>query len=370
MKTSVCATIAVLTTCIGCQSTPASDAPGRVAEFEVRHEILVTPAAGAKELRMWVVLPQEDALQSVSELKIETPLEHRTTTDSEGNHILYLSGTGPFAESIPVVATFALDRKEQQTDPDPDATRPLEASERQKMSHYLASNRHVKIDDSTKALAAQIVGDEKNPVRAARKIYDWKLVNIDYWVNDPANKKASPVGSSEYCLTTRTGNCTDLHSLYASLTRSAGIPTRILYGSFLKKELDGQDVDQSYHCWIEFWAPEIGWIPLDVAVADIFDGPITITPDNETLVRRTTAAGYTGPDALLVDYYFGTIEERRVLWTVGRDLELEPRPAAGTVHALPKAYVEIDGQPVAEKAGWTRKLTYHEVVTIGGAAPQ
>ena len=370
MKTPVHASAALLATCIACQSTSSSTTPPREAEFELRHEILVTPAPEAKELRMWVVLPQEDALQSVSNVRIETPLEHRTTTDSEGNRVLYLSAKGPFTGTIPVVTTFALDRREQLTVPDPDATRPLDDAERAKMSHYLEANQYVKIDDSTKALAAQIVGEEKNPVSAARAIYDWTLENIDYWVKAPATKKASPVGSSEYCLSTRTGNCTDFHSLYASLTRSAGIPTRILYGSFLKQELDGQDVDQSYHCLIEFWAPEIGWIPLDVAVADIFDGPIALTTENETLVRRTTAAGYSGPDAALVDYYFGNLEERRVLWSVGRDLELEPPPAAGAIHALPKAYVEIDGQPVAEKSGWTRKLTYHEVGEKGAAAPK
>ncbi len=52
-------------------------------------------------------------------------------------------------------------------------------------------------------------------------------------------------------------------------------------------------------------------------------------------------------------------------WTLGRDLILEPRQADGPVNALPKAYVEVDGRPVPEEEGWTRKLTYRELPLEG-----
>jgi transglutaminase-like putative cysteine protease len=203
-------------------------------------------------------------------------------------------------------------------------------------------------------------------VKAARKIYDWVLDNIDYWVKDPANKKASPVGSSEYCLTTKTGNCTDFHSLWVALGRSAGIPSRIVYGSIFKPELAGKDSDQSYHCWPVFYATGIGWISQDVAVADIFHGTFPLNDANAEKVRLTTASGYSGPDEKLVNWYFGNIDDRRVVWSTGRDLKLDPPQAAGPVNALPKAYVEVDGVVFGEKSAdgktvqWTRKLTYTE----------
>ena len=195
---------------------------------------------------------------------------------------------------------------------------------------------------------------------AARKLYDWELKNIDYWVKDPPNKKASPVGSTEYCLSTGTGNCTDFHSLWTSLARASGIPTRIIYGSFFKAELDGQDADQSYHCWPEFFVPGLGWVPHDVAVADIFMGDFKSTPENDKPVRLTTADGYKGADLAKVEYYFGNIDERRVTWSRNRDLTLSPQQAGGPVNALPKAYVEVDGKIGAEKEVWTRKLTFKE----------
>ncbi|MBI1853196.1 MAG: transglutaminase domain-containing protein [Planctomycetes bacterium] len=310
-----------------------------------------------------MALPQDsDVAQKISDLKIGAPIKHEVKRDSEGNQVLYLESDLPLkSPDFSVVATFKVTRSELKSGVDAEKTRALNDAERKEHAHDLQANQNVVISDDVKKLSADIVKDEKNPVKQARALYDWTLKNIDYWVKDPANKKASPVGSSEYCLTTKTGNYTDFHSLWAALARASGIPTRIVYGSLFKPELDGQDTDASYHCWIEFFAPQIGWVPLDVAVADIYDGTFTVNKDNETMVRRTTADGYRGPEPEKVNYYFGNLDDRRVTWSVGRDLVLDPKPACGTLNALPKAYIEIDGKPAAEKTVWTRKLTYKEL---------
>jgi hypothetical protein len=72
------------------------------------------------------------------------------------------------------------------------------------------------------------------------------------------------------CLRTKTGNCPDFHSLFASLAMAAGIPTRMVYGSLLKPTLNGVQIDGSYHCWICFFAPNYGWLPLDVSLTKIY----------------------------------------------------------------------------------------------------
>jgi transglutaminase-like putative cysteine protease len=336
-------------------------AGAKQADFSVKNQVELTVPPGAQEVRVWMALPQEDALQKVSNLHVDSPYPWQITKDSEGNRVLFVEAKSPKEGTYPITTTFDLTRKEDRHEITPDKTRPLNDAEKQRFAAELSGNANVVLSPEVRDLSAKIVGGEKNPILASQKLYDWTLKNVDYWVKTPATKKASPVGSSEYCLSTRTGNCTDFHSLYAALSRSAGIPTRMLYGSFFKKELDGKDVDQSYHCWVEFYAPEVGWIPLDVAVADIFVGDFNVTPENDELVRRTTAAGYTGPDPAMVDYYFGNVEERRVLWSVGRDIELDPKPAGGAVNALPKAYVEIDGKAAAEKTAWKRKMTYTEL---------
>lgn len=333
----------------------------RTAKFEARNEFKVIVPEGAKKVRAWFAMPQDDPLQTVTNFKVESPLPHQITTDAAGNKAVYIEVNDPTVKEFTVVETFGVNRREQISGVAASKAKALTAGEREKFGSELAANKHVVIDDKIRTLAKEIVGDEKNTVAAARKLYDWTLANIEYWVKDPKNKKASPVGSTEYCLSTKTGNCTDFHSLWTSLARASEIPTRMVYGSFFKKELDGQDADQSYHCWPEFYVGGIGWVPHDVAVADIFVGDFQSNAHNEELVRLTTADGYSGADKSKVDYYFGNIDERRVTWSRGRDLTLSPKPEGGPVNALAKAYVEVDGKVAAEKEVWTRKLTFREI---------
>lgn len=341
---------------LGTSGTATADV--RSASFQVRHELKVTVPEDAEQIRVWFAYPQDDPAQTVAAMKIESPFPFQVTTDSNGNKMLYVEATNPEIREFTVAEEFNLERRETRSGVDPSKTRLMTDEERGQFAPYLAASTNIVIDDDIRTLSASIVGAETNPAKKARLLYDWVLVNVDYWVKDPANKKASPVGSSTYCLASRTGNCTDFHSLWTALARAAGIPTRMVYGSFLKAELNGTDRDQSYHCWPEFWAPEIGWVPHDVAVADIFVGDFTLDDSNSEKVRLTTGDGYTAADPEKVDYYFGNIDERRVTWSRGRDLALEPKQAGGPVNALPKAYVEVDGHPAEEKTVWNRRLTF------------
>ena len=75
-------------------------------------------------------------------------------------------------------------------------------------------------------------------------------------------------------------------------------------------------------------------------------------------MELTTATGYKGLDTSKVDYYFGNLDERRVTWSMGRDLIMQPPQEDGPVNALVKMYVEIDGK---QSTDWTREFTYKEV---------
>ena len=295
--------------------------------------------AGAKKARVWLVVPRRDRAQEIGEIKLSGPVTGAVTRGGTyNNSFAYFEVDNP-ANGMKFAADFSVTRRAVRVEPDPTKEQPLTAEDKTRFAGDLASNKYVPVGGKYADLAKQIVGEEKNPVLQSRKLYDWVLNNVEYWVKDPKNLKASPNGESDYCLTTKTGNCTDFHSLYASLSRSLGIPTRMVYGSFFQGEntpvpnkasLEGKDMDASYHCWIQFYAKGLGWVPLDVALADLL------------------------PEAQQASY-FGGLDERRVTWSYGRDLTLEPAQAGPPVNAMHKVYVEIDGQPFT---GWDRKFTY------------
>lgn len=346
---------ACLVVAAACQSTAKGPFPAS-GTFQVENSINIAVPAGSKQVRVWFPLPRKEDGQTISGEAVEAPAGWREASDNQGNRYVYATVDNP-GEKVAIKTRFTVMRREQRGMIDANATRPLTDAERQQYAAWLGNDTHVVVNDEIKALAAQIRGDEQNPLKVARKLYDWTLANVEYWVKDPSKWKASPVGSSDYCLKNRTGNCTDFHSLWTALARASGIPTRMKYGSLFKPSLDGQDKDGSYHCWPESWFPGLGWVANDVAVADIYAGPIALDANNTEKVTLTTADGYQGPSPAMVDYYFGNLDARRVTWTLGRDLTFDPKQSAGPVNMNAKGYVEVDGK----EAKFDRKMTFHEI---------
>ncbi|HTZ98879.1 MAG TPA: transglutaminase domain-containing protein [Candidatus Aquilonibacter sp.] len=345
----------VVCCCLGLSADDHQAPAPKHASFLIKNAFVVKIPGNAQTTRIWFAVPQEDAYSKITDFKVESDAPVTYDWDSWRNKVGYLEVTGAAKPEIQITETFALTRGEMRNVADPKATRPLTDAERQALARYLQPTTYVIINDQIKALAAQITGGETNPVLAARKIYDWTLQNIDYWVKYPDHLKASSTGSTEYCLRTKTGNCTDFHSLFASLAMAAGIPTRMVYGSLLKPTLDGLPVDASYHCWIQFYAPNLGWLPLDVSLANIYGKEFPLTDANKKLVELTTATGYKGLDPSKVDYYFGNLDDRRVVWSMGRDLMMQPPQDDGPVNSFPKMYVEVNGK---QSTDWTREFTY------------
>lgn len=343
-----------------CSSSDSGESAVRRGTFEAQHRFEVAVPEGSTNVRLWLPIPaKSDPDQRVLFLDVDSPVAHRTVTDTVGNEFLYVEANNLKPGPLVVTTRFGIERSEVRRSVDPAMTRPLTAEETQKFSADLQSTSQSVINDDVRAMAARAVGNERNPVRVGRLLYDAILNHVEYHVKDPKpdsqkTMQATGTGSSLKTYETCTGNCTDFHSLYAALTRSVGIPTREVYGSFFKGPLDGQDKDQSYHCWIEIYAPQIGWIPLDVAVGDLFVSDFRANEYSMPRVILTTADGYTGPDPYMVDYYYGNIEERRVVWHRGRDLVLNPRQAGAPLLWNATGYAEADGKPLKV----ARKLTY------------
>lgn len=335
-----------------------------VGRFDARHAFEIEVPEGTESLRCWLPMPaDDDPHQSVTGWQVDAPHPTRIVRDDHGNRFLLLEATDPSAGKMPVRTSFHVERREVKGKIDPLLTRPHTQEELARLATHLEPTRMSVIDDDVRAMARAAVGDEKNPILVARKLYDAVLDRVEYHVKDPkpdAQKtmKATGTGSSRLTYETCTGNCTDFHSLYAALARASRLPTRVVYGSFFKGPLDGMDTDQSYHCWIEFHAPNVGWVPLDVAVADVFVEDFHANEHSRPRAVLTVANGYDGPDAELVDYYFGNVEERRVVWHRGRDLVMRnPRQEGEPLLWNPTGYAEADGKPI--KVG--RKLTYRSL---------
>ncbi len=172
---------------------------------------------------------------------------------------------------------------------------------------YTKSQPNINITPEVTALAREIVGDETNPYKKARLIYDYILNTLPYSNVPHAYLNAMPIPESDFVHDTGFGDCGTQSVYFAALCRAVGIPARAPGGYQI---VPGH---QGTHFWAEFYLPEYGWIPVDVTVADAADWAYNATPEQ--------VAEYK-------DFFFGNLDPYR--FTIQTDVDElfsgEPNP--------------------------------------------
>ena len=203
----------------------------------------------------------------------------------------------------------------------------------------------MEVSDEIRTIANDLAGAEQNPVRQARKFFDFVIDKSDHYSKSGPSPKGLCLGSANECLIGAGDCCTDQHALFIALCRARGIPCRLLYGSRLKPDNEGKDHNPGYRCWPNFLAPGLGWVPLDISSAD---------------TAPTDRAGE----------WFGGLDENRLEWAEGRDFDLEPKSAVRPDLVI-GGWVEVDGKPhkgLERTVKFTRQPATPRAVTAANAA--
>jgi hypothetical protein len=113
---------------------------------------------------------------------------------------------------------------------------------------------HIAFTEKIKKLSENIVGDEKNPYMAAKKIFTWISENIP-WAG--AREYSTIENISDYCLTRKHGDCGIKTLLFMTLCRYNGIPAKWQSGWMLHPG------EVNLHDWCEIYFEGYGWVPVD-----------------------------------------------------------------------------------------------------------
>jgi hypothetical protein len=118
---------------------------------------------------------------------------------------------------------------------------------------YLASTPRFQCDqEAIRAQATKIVGTEKEPLRAARKIEAWVYRNLRKSYSDNADTALE-------VLDRKAGDCTEHALLFVALARAAGIPAREVGGlAYIK----GDKPMFGWHAWAEIHDGH-QWVSID-----------------------------------------------------------------------------------------------------------
>lgn len=113
---------------------------------------------------------------------------------------------------------------------------------------------HIVFTPYLKSLAAELRGGEADPVRAARRFYDYITENVTYSFMPPYLLMES---GAEYCAVNLRGDCGIQALLFITLCRISGIPARWQSGLAAEPDSVGS------HDWAEFYSERLGWLPVD-----------------------------------------------------------------------------------------------------------
>lgn len=275
--------------------------PATDRTFTLTYSTEITGLPPGKPARVWVPVPKTTDEQTVT-LAGPTPAAGRFTEDAEyGNRILYLEPTPDADGTARLSLTYRVTR--QAVGPAADASR---------ADRFLKPDRLVPVDGKPLKLIAgkRLPADE---LAKARALFDVVFDSLRYGKDVPGWGR----GDAEWVCDSRTGNCSDFHSLFISLARSQGLPAKFEIGFGLPVEA-GKGEIPGYHCWAKVRAGG-KWVPADVSE----------------------------PSKLMLDrgLYFGTLPPNRVQFSTGRDVTLEPKPAGSPLNFFIYPHVEAGGLP-------------------------
>jgi transglutaminase-like putative cysteine protease len=297
---------------VACLLTAAEPARQRDFTFEYKAAVKDIPA-GTQKLELWIPVPHDDSFQRITYVDVDTPYPHQILTGDQGNTMLHLEIAQPRESSVPVTLTFHAVRLERIQ---PIVLVKTGIAPEGDLNRWLKPDRLVPIDGQIRTWAREVVdaAHAQTDLEMARAIYNHIVSTVKY----DKTGKGWGRGDIYYACDARRGNCTDFHAIFIGYARAMGIPARFAIGFPLPAD-HGAGKIAGYHCWAEFYAKGIGWVPVDASEA----------------AKNPTKR----------EYFFGAHDENRVELSKGRDVALTPKQQGDPLNYFVYPYVELDGKP-------------------------
>jgi transglutaminase-like putative cysteine protease len=277
-----------------------------------------------KVVRVWLPVAQDGDYQKVTDVAYDAPKATKSeiTNDSEGNKMLYLEWDANVAPADRTATlSFKAERQEVRVSNPTDDGSAIPDDVKQ----YLEGSSLVPVNDQVKAAADEITSGKTGSVEKARAIYDWIIENMN------RDESVKGCGTGDVCalLSTKSGKCTDINSVFVGLCRAAGIPAREMFGV----RMNAEDITKNQHCWCEFYVAGTGWVPADPA----------------DVLKAVLKGGWTKDQTETkekAEYYWGGWDCERIELSEGRDLTLSPAQSDGKLNNFGYPYAEVDGSAV------------------------
>ena len=292
-------------------------------EGTVSNIVDLTQYEKGKKVRLWIPVPHDSEYQTVDGIEYDAGSASSVISgDDWGNQILYVEWDEN-AEPADRVVTIHFDvKREEVLYPE------IKEDESEVFSEEIKKNlepsKNLPLNDQVKAKAMEVTEGKSTDLEKARAIYDWVIANMN------RNEEVKGCGEGDVCAlldTTMSGKCTDINSMFVALCRASGIPAREHFGI----RINAEDISKNQHCWAEFYVKGTGWVSADPA--DVLKA---VLKNNWSKEQEETKEKQ--------EYYWGNLDEERIILSDGRDLRLNPAQAGEVLNDFGYPYAEVDGQ--------------------------
>lgn len=274
---------------------------------------------GARAIDLWLPVASDTDGQRVTRTKVNWPNGGMIATEPKyGNRIYHVRFEAPFdnlikSEKLGAELSYDIERTEIVVPEAKEVAQSAPQKDPKDFFPYLQPNSLIPITGRIETIAQGLNLENDGPILAARKIYDYLIDEMTYdWQADGAGE-----GDVLWACDSKTGDCTDYHSMFLALCRNRGIPADHEFGFPIRSPRESGRIP-SYHCWGRFYVEGVGWIPIDASEAD------------------------KHPE--LRAYNFGSQADNLMKFTHGRDVVLEPPQQGPPINYFIHPYVEIDGK--------------------------
>jgi len=278
----------------------------------------------ASRVDLWMPVPTDTIGQTVRKVEVIRPNGGKIDTEPEyGNQVYHRRFEGPFKNETELGAElrYDVDKTEVMIEEAKSLPRRKYGKPGSELGAYLTANAMIPTDGPAAEIAQTLKLRKDDPVRTARKMYDFLIDTFEYnWKAEGAGR-----GDVKWACDSKTGDCTDYHSTFLAVCRHKGIPADHQFGFPIPKNKTGGKLIH-WHCWAQFWAEGAGWIPVDISEAD------------------------KHPE--LKEYNFGSLTPNLIRMAHGRDVTLQPPQQGQPLNIFIFPYVEVDGKE-HEGVEWT-----------------
>ena len=295
---------------------------GRTEVHPVKHRIRYTLRVkeghpklqkGAR-VRCWLPFPQEYQQQGQVKLLSSKPASAVRSPNGHPHRTVYFEQTVDDPAKPPAFAAeFEFVTTAYVPELDPAKVEPYDTAGELYREYTAQRPPHIVFTPEVKKLADEIVGDEKNPLQKALRIFRW-VSNEIRWCSEMeyctiANLSAKGIAARE-------GDCGVQGMAFITLCRAAGVPARWQSGWQTRPN------QWNMHDWSEFYVEPWGWLPADASYG---------------LQQHA--------DARVRDFYCGHLDPYRLIANLDYGRQLHPRKQSyrSEPNDFQRGEIEIDG---------------------------